>query len=140
MWFKVDDQLAFHRKTLTAGNAAMGLWVRAGSWLRKPGNARPGHPGLLTLAEARTMGTAAEVNRLIAAELWEKTTLNGAKAVRFHDWAEFQPTADELDDKRSVWAERKKRQRHHRAGDHTLCLPRYCDDAPPDPEEEWGVS
>lgn len=31
-WFKVDDHLAFHRKTLAAGNEAMGLWVRAGSW------------------------------------------------------------------------------------------------------------
>lgn len=135
MWFKVDDQLAFHRKTIAAGNAAMGLWVRAGSWLRQPGNTRKGSPGVLTLAEARTMGSAAEVNRLIAAGLWHKTSIDGAKAVRFHDWQEFQPDADDLEDKRTVWADRKKRQRHHRAGDHSLCLPRYCDDAPPDPVE-----
>lgn len=138
MWFKVDDQLAFHRKTIAAGNAAMGLWVRSGSWLRQPGNARGRPPGVLTLAEARTMGTPAEVKRLVDAGLWHKTTLAGAKAVRFHDWEVMQPDEDELEGKRTTWAERKKRQRHHRAGDHSLCLPRYCDDAPPEPEEdEW---
>ena len=31
-WFKVDDQLAFNAKIVAAGNEAMGLWVRAGSW------------------------------------------------------------------------------------------------------------
>ena len=30
-WFKVDDNLAFHHKVVAAGNAAMGLWVRAGA-------------------------------------------------------------------------------------------------------------
>ncbi|GAA1048484.1 hypothetical protein [Arthrobacter russicus] len=31
-WFKVDDKFAFHPKAIAAGNAALGLWVRAGSW------------------------------------------------------------------------------------------------------------
>ncbi len=136
MWFKVDDELAFHRKTMAAGNAAMGLWVRAGSWLRKPGNSRPGLPGVLTVAEARTMGTAAEIQRLLDAGLWHKTTVQGVKAVRFNDWAEYQPNPDELEDRRNVWADRKKRQRHHRAGNHDLCDPRYCDDAEPEPDDE----
>lgn len=140
MWFAVDDQLAFHRKTLAAGNAAMGLWVRAGSWLRQPGNARGRPPGVLLLDEARTMGTAAEVNRLVSAGLWHKTTLDGAKAVRFHDWTDRQPGEDELERKRTDWAGKKRRQRHHRAGDHSLCLPDYCDDAPPPPPDTWGVS
>ena len=30
--FEVDDQFAFHRKTLRAGNEAIGVWVRAGAW------------------------------------------------------------------------------------------------------------
>lgn len=139
-WFKVDDQLAHHRKVMAAGNGAMGLWVRAGSWLRRPGNARKGLPGVLLLDEARTMGTAAEVKRLIDAGLWHRTTLDGRKAVRFHDWPDHQPDDDELGDKRTVWAERKKRQRHHRSGDHSLCLPDYCDDAPPPPPDVWGAS
>ncbi len=32
MWFKVDDQLHSHPKAIKAGNEAMGLWVRLGSW------------------------------------------------------------------------------------------------------------
>lgn len=140
VWFAVDDGLAFHRKTLAAGNAAMGLWVRAGSWLRRPENARSSHPGVLLYAEARTMGTAAEVNRLVAAGLWHKTTLDGAKALRFHDWHVFQPSVEDIEEKRTDWAGRKRRQRAHRRGDHTLCLPDYCDDAPPPPDDEWGVS
>ena len=30
--FEVDDQFAFHQKTLRAGNEAIGVWVRAGAW------------------------------------------------------------------------------------------------------------
>jgi hypothetical protein len=143
-WFKVDDQLAFHRKTLAAGNAAMGLWVRSGSWLRNPGNGRGRPPGVLLVSEARTMGTAAEVKKLLDAGLWAKTTLDGAKAVRFHDWEIMQPDQDELSEKRTAWAAQKKRRRHHLADDHSLCLPDQCDHAPPPPpdddgEEPWGV-
>jgi hypothetical protein len=32
MWFKVDDKLHSHPKTLAAGNEAMGVWLRLGSW------------------------------------------------------------------------------------------------------------
>lgn len=138
-WFKVDDGLAFHRKTLEAGNAAIGLWTRAGSWLRKDGNALKGHPGVLLLTTAQTMGTTAQINALVKVELWHRCTVDGRKALRFHDWASFQPDAEELDDKRAVWAERKKRQRHHRAGDHSLCIPGYCDAIdPPADDDLWG--
>ena len=138
MWFKVDDQLAFHRKTIAAGNAAVGLWVRAGSWLRQPGNGRADAPGTLTLAEARTMGSSAQVKALIDAELWHPCKLKGAKAVRFHDWDEYQPAAEELTDKRDEWATRKRRSRKHKRGDHSECLFGHCDDAPPPESEEWG--
>lgn len=134
MWFKVDDQLAFHRKTLKAGNAAMGLWVRAGSWLS--GQKREDAPGVITLAELRTMGTAAEVNRLEAAGFFTKAVLDREKAYRFNDWHEYQPLPEEIAARRSDWAARKARQRRHRSGDHDDCLPRYCDHAPPEPHRE----
>ena len=35
-WFNVDDGFAFHRKAVRAGNAAIGLWTRAGSWWMRP--------------------------------------------------------------------------------------------------------
>ena len=31
-WFRVDDTFSHHAKVMAAGNAAIGLWVRAGAW------------------------------------------------------------------------------------------------------------
>lgn len=132
MWFRVDDQFPFHRKTLRAGNAAIGLWVRAGAWLRQQEKSgRASDRGVITVAELRAMGTATEVRRLIDAGLLVPCKLAGENAVRFHDWEEWQPSSDELTGKRDEWKTRKARQRAHRAGDHSTCLPRYCEDAPP---------
>lgn len=80
-WFAVEDTLAFHRKTLTAGNAAMGLWVRAGSWSMQ----------ILTDGEiphdvARTLGSAAEAKRLVAAGLW----IPKDDGYEFHEWSDRQ--------------------------------------------------
>lgn len=141
--FKVDDQLAFHRKTLKAGNAAMGLWVRSGSWLS--GQKRTDAPGVITLAELRTMGTAAEIKRLIDAGgtgepgFLVPVKYHGVKACRFHDWADYQPLPEDLETTREQWAARKRRSRRHAAGDHAGCLPEHCDQAPPPPadEDEW---
>ena len=139
MWFKADDQLAFHRKTLRAGNAAMGLWIRSGTWLS--GQQRNDAPGVITLAELRTMGTAAEIKRLIDAGgpgqpgFLEPCKYAGEKACRFHDWAEYQPLAETVEDKRAHWSERKRRSRAHKAGDHSWCLIENCPDAPPLPDE-----
>ena len=140
MWFKADDDLAFHRKTLRAGNAAMGLWIRAGTWLRQPANARPDAPGVITYAELRQMGTAAEIKKLIDAGgpggtgFLEPIKYQGERACRFHDWQDYQPLPENLEATRDQWKERKRRQRAHRAGDHTYCNPDWCDEAPPAPE------
>lgn len=80
-WFAVEDTLAFHRKTLAAGNAAMGLWVRAGSWSMQ----------ILTDGEvpadvARTLGTPAEARRLVAAGLWVPKD----DGYEFHEWSDRQ--------------------------------------------------
>lgn len=85
-WFKVDDNLAFHRKVVAAGNAAMGLWVRAGSWCAD--NLTDGHvpDGML-----RQLGTRPQAEALVKAGLWVKT----ADGYRFHSWREYQPTSKE---------------------------------------------
>lgn len=148
MWFKVDDQLAFHRKSLRAGNAAMGLWVRAGSWLA--GQKRTDAPGVITVAELRTMGTANEIKRLIEAGgtgepgFLVPVKYHGAKACLFHDWTEYQPLPEDLEATREQWRIRKQRARKHKHGDHTACLPGQCPDAPPPNDveppdlEEWS--
>lgn len=76
-WFKVDDDLAFHRKTVAAGNAAMGLWVRAGSWCGQQLN-----DGHVPHSIARRLGTKTQANALVRVGLWH--AVDGG--YQFHQW------------------------------------------------------
>lgn len=88
MWFKVDDGLAFHAKTVAAGNAAMGLWVRAGAWSAQ--QLTDGHvPAHMVAALGATRKHAAA---LVAAGLW----VQADDGYRFHEWEQRQPSADEV--------------------------------------------
>lgn len=105
-WFKVDDNLAFHRKTVAAGNAAMGLWVRAGSWA-----AAHLSDGFVPDHMIAILGSPAQKKKLVAAGLW--IPVDGG--CQFHGWNEKgrQPTA------KSVLEERERtaaRQAKHRNG------------------------
>lgn len=90
-WFKVDDQLAFHQKTLIAGNEAMGLWVRAGAWASAQLT-----DGFVPHEIIQAMANEEVCHRLLMANLW--TEENGG--YQFHDWDEFQPSAEEERQKR----------------------------------------
>ena len=79
-WFKVDDNLAHHWKVTAAGNAAMGLWVRAGAWSMQ--NLTDGHIPTHVL---RTLGTRHQAERLVWAGLWNPDPLDG---YRFHQFNE----------------------------------------------------
>ena len=92
-YFNVDDQLAFHRKTVAAGNAAMGLWVRGGSWTS--GQDWPvGEEldGYVLAAVARSMGTRKEIEALLRAGLWEQAPDGG---YIMHDWDSYNITTGE---------------------------------------------
>lgn len=86
-WFRVDDNLAFHSKTIAAGNGAMGLWVRAGSWSMQQLT-----DGKIPLHVARSMGTKAEANRLVSAGLWRESE----GGYEFHQWHGRQPSAEDV--------------------------------------------
>ena len=87
-WFKVDDQLAFHRKVVKAGNPAMGLWVRAGSWC-----AGAEQDGLVPDEIIAALGgTPAQAQRLTKTGLWHREP----EGYRFHDWHIFQPSSTDL--------------------------------------------
>lgn len=98
-WFKADDQLPFHPKVLAAGNAAMGLWIRAGTW-----SSSQLTDGFIPNAIANAMANECDADALVHAGLWDR--VEGA-GYQFHDWADFQPSATE---------ERKKREARKRAG------------------------
>lgn len=88
MWFKVDDQLALHMKALKAGNQALGLWVRAGSWAGA--QLTDGYvPDTIVKA---LDGTRTDTTRLVQAGLWGRVE----GGYQFHEWHEYQPTRAEV--------------------------------------------
>jgi hypothetical protein len=88
-WFKVDDGFAFHRKAIRAGNLALGLWVRAGSWSAQ--QLTDGHiPSDVVLALG---GTPDEAVQLVAAELWD---VDG-EGYCFRNWSDFQPSKEAVE-------------------------------------------
>ena len=92
-WFKVDDQLAFHSKTMLAGNEAMGLWVRAGSWSSAhfTDGFIPEHMAIAMappMANSNLPSDAIDLpSRLVEAGFWRKVE----GGYQFHDWQDFQP-------------------------------------------------
>jgi len=87
VWFKVDDTLAFHEKAVRAGNPAMGLWVRAGSWC-----AQMLTEGFVPDHMVATLGTKAQAKALTDAGLWVRED----DGYRFHEWLNYNPTAEEV--------------------------------------------
>ena len=72
---------------------------------------------------------------LVGAGLWEATD-EGWAIVGFLD---DQVSAEDLAKQRAVAAERQRRSRQHKAGDHSSCDPRYCRRAAADRDRE-GVT
>lgn len=107
-WFKVDDNLALHPKVLAAGNAAMGLWVRAGSWCAA--NLTDG--SLPTAMVSPLGGRRRDAERLCEVGLWGK--VDGG--YQFKNWPEYQPTKVEIKRDREATAKRvsewRERQRN----------------------------
>lgn len=117
-WFRVDDNLAFHPKTMQAGNAAMGLWVRAGSHV-----AMQLLDGFVPKEIATAMGTPAQTRALVEAGLW----LPCGKGYEFHEWGDRQPSRGEVEQRRKANAERlrKWRQEHGQTGSVTPLQTRF---------------
>lgn len=103
-WFKVDDQLAFHAKSVMAGNSAMGLWVRAGSW--SSAQLTDGFiPTHMANAMANAMANPCDQDALVMAGLWNE--VDGG--FRFHEWQDFQPSAEAEKEKRKATSAARSR-------------------------------
>lgn len=67
-WFKIDDSAHSHPKFLRAGNAALGLWLRCGSY-----SAQHLLEGFVPKSVVKPFGgTPAQVRKLIEAGLWHE--------------------------------------------------------------------
>jgi hypothetical protein len=107
-WFNVDDGFAFHHKAVKAGNAAIGLWTRAGSWC-----AQQLTDGFVPDEMVLVLGSQVQADRLVAAGLW-MTTEGG---YQFHEFTENgrNPTKKDVMERRRKEAERKARFREQKA-------------------------
>ncbi|UTN92977.1 hypothetical protein SEA_FINKLE_63 [Gordonia phage Finkle] len=111
-WFKVDDKFSSSRKLMRVPRPirleAAGLWVIAGSW-------SAGHEldGLVPDYMVEEWGGRPEiVDALIAADLWERADVDDAS--RFVNWDEYQPTAEQQEERRRADRERKAEWRASR--------------------------
>lgn len=88
-WFKVDDSFHAHPKVLATEPDALGLWVVAGAWSSShlTDGFVPDHALPRLLPDSATLA-----RKLVAAGLWRKVR----GGYQFHDWSDFQPSADEV--------------------------------------------
>ena len=104
-WLRIDDGFEDHPKVDALSDAAHRLWLRAACWCKKPSNEHT--LGFVPRAQLRLIGkrsgTQAQLEKL-AQELVDATAggifeLGLWEPVedgwRFHDWANYQPEADE---------------------------------------------
>lgn len=106
-WFKVDDGLADHPKTVLAGNAAMGLWVKAGAW-----SAKHLTDGFVPSHMVQVLGTKGQASTLVACGLWSASP----DGFQFGDWSEYQPSKESVEAERLAARERMANVRAARKG------------------------
>jgi len=118
-WFKIDDGFHCHTKVYAAGTAAVGLYVRCGSWV-----AQQATDGVIPQAVARQYGTPKMIKALIASGMWHQPS-HGCKTCPavaagtyyIHQYLERNPSRAELDAERKAKAQRQQRWREgKRAG------------------------
>ena len=126
VYFQVDDILPFHHRVVEAGNAAVGVWVRAGAW-----SSGHGTDGFIPDAIAKSLGSARELKRLVDSGLW----LRGDGGYEFYRWAEDasggrrQISAREAEERKRKARQRKAAWREGRDGDAVVPRDTTRDDA-----------
>lgn len=122
-WFRVDDKLHSHRKTMRCSVAAIGLWVLAASWSRdqETDGWVPSYAALRLDREAEQH--AAE---LVGAGYWHPESRGGDDGWVFHEWDEWQHSDGYLAERRRRNAERmaeKRAQEAREKGDEPAADP-----------------
>lgn len=112
MWFKVDDSFWSHPKVIAAGNAAIGLWARCGSYASQHLT-----DGFIPAVIAKQLGSAGLAAKLVAAGLWEP--VDEPCGYLMHDWPDYQPTRATAIMRRESNAERQRtwREKHQVNGE-----------------------
>lgn len=101
-WFKLDDGFHCHPKVLEAGNEAIGLYVRCGSWVSQQLT-----DGFVPTSIALLYGGRDLAEALVGANLWTPVT----GGWQMHDYLTYNPSKDQVQADRHAAAERQKRAR-----------------------------
>lgn len=101
-WFKVDDSFHSHAKALKAGNPALGLWVRCGSYC-----AQHLTDGFIPRQVVLMYGNRALAAKLVEAGLWEVAQ----DGWRMHDYGLYNPSAERVRSDRDAATERQRQAR-----------------------------
>lgn len=84
----MDDKFHSHPKVITAGNAAVGLFARAGCWCSDHTS-----DGLIPFAIARALGSRRQIAALVECGLWNESH-QGYELV---DWQRFMKSAAQVE-------------------------------------------
>lgn len=123
-WFKIDDTFAMHEKVMAAGNAAIGLWARAGAWSMQQLT-----DGFVPDHVLRALGTPKERRTLVEVSLWEETE----GGITFRNWSERQPTKEQVEAARQAAAERQRHARERAKSQRESRRDNSVSHGPPDP-------
>lgn len=112
-WFKVDDTFWSHPKVIMLAPRAISLWVRSGAWA-----AAHATDGFVPMKAVRLCGSMGAAHELVEVGLWEEA-MDGDNLTGFvfHDWADYQPTREEVEKKKEKNRQRMKRARAQRVHD-----------------------
>lgn len=115
-WFRVDDTFYRSKKVRKLGSdrvPAVGLWTLCGDW--SADNLTDGFVPWEVVEDWDSGRLWAD--RLIGVGLWTEIELDGEKGVQFHDWTDWQPTKEQVEQRRKAdairrakWREDKKRR------------------------------
>ena len=101
-WGKIDDGLALHPKVMLAGNEAMGLWVRALSY-----SCQQLTDGFVPNEIVSVLSGKKSAKKLVESGLW----IEKSDGYFFKDWAEYQPTREQVLGERNAAKSRMSRLR-----------------------------
>lgn len=101
-WFRLDDSFYSHPKVIAAGNEAVGLFVRCGTYA-----AQHLTDGFVRQDVALLYGSAELAGTLVRTKLWHRAR----GGWQIHDYLDYNPSREAVENERKAAAERQKRRR-----------------------------
>lgn len=126
-WFRLEDSFHSHPKVIAAGNEAIGLYVRCGTYA-----AQHLTDGFIPEHVALLYGTPELADTLVRTKLWRRTR----GGWRMPDYLDYNPSADKVGQEREARAERQRRWREKSRRDRPVISTRSqlnLENGPEDP-------